>query len=481
MGQLTALVPSSADSSYKAKEELTLGSVSFNGNPNPSTLLDNGVQVVAYFGDTSGDGTLGSLDSVLLTRVASTADSGFAAYPLVDPNLIADINGDGKINSQDGVFLGRAINDTAVPQIPPLPTTPLPITQGGPDPTVSIPTGLRVSASGTVIAPVNIDDPQPAGSTGMQQATLALTYDPSVLSVSASDVHLGSVPLSGSGWRLETVVDQATGQIGITIYSATPISSDLAGSLVTIDFHLIATAAVGNSSINLAASVNPNGQGVIQTAIDDDQGAYTLNPAPTNGYDAGVDGGVLLPAQLAAPADKANASAQDDSPQTATAVVEERSGSPAVAMSPELVNSSPRLAVSDEIAEQAVDAAAEDSAAAPLFSEATADVAAVHESRYAVAPNLLLFLAKLDQAPVFEASAAIQTGNSPSNGTLPLDKAGTSQADQVFLQSAHGPDGAGSHLLASSLSDMDFINALTSQSSSGWSESGYVALEQCKW
>ena len=252
--------------------------------------------MAAYFGDTSGDGTLGSLDSVLLTRVASTADSGFAAYPLVDPDLIADINGDGTINSQDGVFLGRAINNTAVTQIPSLPKPPLAITPIGPDPTVSIPTNLRVNADGVVVVPVNIDDPRPAGSTGMTQATLALTYDPTVFSVAASDVKLGSVPLSAGGWNLEAVVDQETGQIGITLYSATPISSDLAGSLVTIDFHLLASASApaGVTPINLAASVNPNGQGVIRTAIDDDQGAFTLSPAPTNGYDPGVDGSVLL-------------------------------------------------------------------------------------------------------------------------------------------------------------------------------------------
>src|SRR5205807_1223484 len=41
---------------------------------------------------------------------------------------------------------------------------------------------------------VMIDDPHPAGSTGMTEATLALRYDPAVLTVSSSDITLGSIP-----------------------------------------------------------------------------------------------------------------------------------------------------------------------------------------------------------------------------------------------------------------------------------------------
>ena len=82
-------------------------------------------------------------------------------------------------------------------------------------------------------------------------ATLALTYDPAVFSVSSSDIQLGTVPASGSGWKLQSVVDQATGQIGVTIWSLTPIGSSAAGSLVTIDFHRSGLAAAGTTTIDL--------------------------------------------------------------------------------------------------------------------------------------------------------------------------------------------------------------------------------------
>ncbi len=85
---------------------------------------------------------------------------------------------------------------------------------------------------------VMIDHPHPDGSTGLTEATLALTYDPAMLTVSPADITLGSLPSQGTGWQLSSVVDQATGQIGIQLYSATPISTTQAGSLVNITFHV---------------------------------------------------------------------------------------------------------------------------------------------------------------------------------------------------------------------------------------------------
>jgi hypothetical protein len=143
---------------------------------------------------------------------------------------------------------------------------------------------------------VLIDDPRPAGSTGMTQAILALRYDPSVFTVSASDVSLGSVPLSSKGWKLEAIVDQATGQIGVVIYAASgvPIRSSTAGSLVTVKLHAKSGAVNGTSPINLAAEVTLPGRGVVRTQIDDDQGAYVLTPAPSDAADDLTDGSVIV-------------------------------------------------------------------------------------------------------------------------------------------------------------------------------------------
>ena len=105
---------------------------------------------------------------------------------------------------------------------------------------------------------------------------------------------MGSVPLSGTGWLLQTVVDQATGEIGITLASRTPIDNSVGGSLVIITLHEKSTAAPGATPVELVASVTPNGQ-VFTTAVDDAQGPYTLTPAPTNiGSVSGLTSFVML-------------------------------------------------------------------------------------------------------------------------------------------------------------------------------------------
>jgi len=128
---------------------------------------------------------------------------------------------------------------------------------------------------------VNIDDPKPEGSTGMAMAQLALRFDPTQFTLTPQDIHLGSIPSSGTGWTLQTIVDQSSGDIGISLASMTPIGSSAGGSLVTIALHEKSTATPGSAAVALVASVVPNGH-AFSTVVDDSQGPYTLTPEPTN-------------------------------------------------------------------------------------------------------------------------------------------------------------------------------------------------------
>ncbi len=134
--------------------------------------------------------------------------------------------------------------------------------------------------------PVNIDDPVAAANAGMTEATLALQFDPAVLSVSAADVRLGTVPASGTGWTLQVVVNPATGELGITLFSNVPITDPAGGSLVTINFHVNGTASPGATAIDLVSAVNPTGFNVIATTVADTQGLFTLTPGPTGGAES---------------------------------------------------------------------------------------------------------------------------------------------------------------------------------------------------
>ena len=110
----------------------------------------------------------------------------------------------------------------------------------------------------------------------MTEAHLALTYDPSVLSVSAADITLGSIP--GTGWQVSSEVDATTGQIGINLYnmSGTPLTAAQAGSLVNIAFHVVPGAAVPRAAVQLVSQATPNGQRFV-TDVDDDQGPLVLS------------------------------------------------------------------------------------------------------------------------------------------------------------------------------------------------------------
>jgi len=130
----------------------------------------------------------------------------------------------------------------------------------------------------------------------MTEAILALTYDPKVLSVSSSDITLGSIPGLGAGWQITSVVDQATGQIGIELFSTTAITATQAGSLVNIAFHVQPGAAVPATAVQLVSSVTPGGQ-QFSTQVDDAQGRYVLSP----GMDRLVVGAGVVPAAVITP------------------------------------------------------------------------------------------------------------------------------------------------------------------------------------
>ena len=118
--------------------------------------------------------------------------------------------------------------------------------------TLSIPTDLTAVPGGTVVVPVNIDNPNPPGSGGLNAATLAIDYDTRVFAAVSADVQLGTVT---SGWSLNANTNAKTGQIGITLTSNTPASSTLGGSLVLINFHVNPNGIAGPTAINLAAAL----------------------------------------------------------------------------------------------------------------------------------------------------------------------------------------------------------------------------------
>jgi uncharacterized repeat protein (TIGR03803 family) len=296
VGTLIANVPGGSVANptpYKAKDLLHLSGASLNGGTIAIATSD-ALHLVAYVGDADGNGSYGSHDAVLITRTALQSDSGFAVYPLVDPVIVADTDGSGFIPADAALQVneaGVAFPTTTLPS-PPIPAGVVfqPIANNV-DPTLMLPATLTVSAQGVVTVPVLLDEADPAGSTGLLRGHLALTYNPSQFTVSAADVHPGSL-LAGGGWSIVSTIDQTTGQIGIALSSNTPVTSMAGGPLVTIDFHLTGSFS-GSAAFKLVASANPNGE-LVTTELEDAQGTFTLMPAPSNNFDSRIDGLVQL-------------------------------------------------------------------------------------------------------------------------------------------------------------------------------------------
>ena len=100
--QLIAEVPDSAG--YGVAGLLELDSVRLNQG-NIGVIADTAVQQVASLGDASGDGNVSDFDAFLVSRVVVGFDSGFDAFPLIDPNVTADLNGDNAISAIDAFFI----------------------------------------------------------------------------------------------------------------------------------------------------------------------------------------------------------------------------------------------------------------------------------------------------------------------------------------------------------------------------------------
>jgi hypothetical protein len=275
LGDITADVPNSASAVYKAKEVLTLSDILVNGAAFTGVTA-GGVHVNAYAGDVTGNGSIDALDVATEFAVAQGTATGFAAYALLDPAIIGDVAGDISVDAGDVSDLAAYTAQLPTPMIPAIPTG-LTMTPLGADPTLSL-SGEGQGTRGDAVS-VLLDDPHPAGSTGMTEAVLALAYDPSLLSVAPADITLGSLPSQGSGWNIHSVVDAATGHIGIELYSLTPITVSQAGSLVNIAFHVRSDAPAvpaDGAAVQLVSMATVNGQ-QFTTQVDDAQGQYVLS------------------------------------------------------------------------------------------------------------------------------------------------------------------------------------------------------------
>jgi len=262
--RLTAQVPVLAP--YGGKQVLELESVQINDGA-MAVRDDDGLHVAAYFGDASGNGSYSALDLQRLRRVILTLDSGFGAYPMMDPKLMADINGDGAVDMRDVQWLLQEITGRDRVEIPPIPRGFGPLNFSGADPLLAIGT-VSARAGSMVSVPVTLDT-----AAGLEALQLIVAYPP-------DQVTLLTVRLAGVAEDFDWLItDNGTpGRVVVDASRLEPLVSGT-GTVLELVFK-VSRQAMGAIPIDM------------QWAMLNDS-HLTLSPTPAPGPDA-TDGQIQV-------------------------------------------------------------------------------------------------------------------------------------------------------------------------------------------
>lgn len=266
---------------YRSKAELSLSDVNLYklDNSTISTTLDQGVQLVSYIGDVTGDGRYNALDPLRIQRYLVNLDRWFAQFPLVDPLLVADVTGDGKVNALDALYMQRYLVNLPVPYVSAPPVTS--VTQSGLDPIIRLPKNLSAKRGQVVQVPVELQNTD-SQAINVNSFEVAVQIDPQafrLMKIKSSD-------------KIRTHYDDVRGILIIAgilpEVTLQPGESMIICSLqIKISAHTKATDYV----LNLLEDVTI-GRAHYATSVNG--GTLKLVPAPTNESNDSVDGNIRI-------------------------------------------------------------------------------------------------------------------------------------------------------------------------------------------
>ena len=265
------------DAGYGAAEVLDVRDVLIGiGATSRPGIGDDAIHLVGYLGDASGNGAYGSLDVQRTQRVIGRLDTGFNAFPRIDPVIVGDVNGNGNLNAIDTLRLQQHVaglqssTDSLQPrpEIPPMPAGVPPLVFAGPDPVVRIGANPVGRPGSVVTVPITLDTAE-----GLETSVVRLAYDPAVLEVVA--VRKGAL---SADFQWFIVSDQP----GLLVVDMSRLEAMAGGSgnLIEIDFRIKGGSVPGASALDLQS-----------VALNETR--LTLNPAPIPGGDP-TDGSVTV-------------------------------------------------------------------------------------------------------------------------------------------------------------------------------------------
>ena len=223
--RLIADVPATA--AYGAKQVLDLRDMVLDtGTP---VRDDDGLHLVAYVGDASGNGKYSTLDVQRIQRTIVRLDNGLGAYPLIDPVVVADINGNGRVTALDAQRVLSEVMGIDRPEIPAIPPG-MTLRFSGPDPVVKV-ADVSAQPGELVRVPVTLDT-----AAGLESVEFTLVYP-------ASDLELVAVRQGGLTLDFQyVVIDSNTAGRLVVDMSRMDAMTGGAGDLIELEFRVSANA-----------------------------------------------------------------------------------------------------------------------------------------------------------------------------------------------------------------------------------------------
>jgi hypothetical protein len=115
---LTATVP--GDAAYGAAHVLDVSGVTINEG-GISATADDAIHLAGFPGDATGNRSYSGLDAQRVARIDVGLDQGFAAYPCLDPVVVADVTGYGSLSGLNARRIAQQTVGSDASEIPPIP------------------------------------------------------------------------------------------------------------------------------------------------------------------------------------------------------------------------------------------------------------------------------------------------------------------------------------------------------------------------
>lgn len=246
--RVTASVPASA--AIGAAQIVRLENVRLNGGLIAATA-DAALHKVAFLADVDGNFAYTAFDAAFISRVVVGLDTGFDAFPIVDPVIVGNSSGTGSLSGLDAAYVAQKAVFLPRPEIPDLPPNLPAPSPAAVDPAIGVPAAVFAQAGTSARVPVTVDN-----LAGLFGVTFRVHYETGPLDLANEQVALDG-DLEAAGWSLVQNVDDASGVAYFAAFASQPGEAGEA-TLLDMQFNSLASA-IGPTTLDLSGPASDGG------------------------------------------------------------------------------------------------------------------------------------------------------------------------------------------------------------------------------